>query len=487
MGQDSANFGFLGAHDQRLLRLATLAEHYFNSDPPAALTKLRSFAELLAKEVAAAHALLRDGADRTSFDDVLFSLKRGNAIPHDIGDIFYRLKSLGNRAVHEEGGTAGDALAALKLARQAAIWFHRTYGSAPDFKAGPFVPPAASIDATGELEVELRRLQQLVRQSSDNEAKARLAQNEAEAERLAALALAEEIEQERAFWASYAEDTEQALKETHKALQEVQKAAEAKAPSQIDMLAHLAVRQAEKLEIDEATTRVLVDDQLRAAGWEVDTILLRHSNGCRPEYGKAMAIAEWPTRSGPVDYALFIDGRCVGVIEAKREFKDVPGRLGQSKRYARDIELSVDELPGMGPWVDGGDRFRVPFLFVTNGRPYVKQLATKSGIWFWDARPATGEPRALPSWFSPRDLIERLEQEIEDQTALADREIGVTGLRPYQTKAIQAVEDAITRGQRDILLAMATGTGKTRLAIALMYEVLRRKRFRRILFFVDFR
>ena len=104
----------------------------------------------------------------------------------------------------------------------------------------------------------------------------------------------------------------------------------------------------------------------------------------------------------------------MGVIEAKRGVKDVPGRLGQAKRYARDIKLTPDEASPGSPWINGLDQFRVPFLFVTNGRPYVKQLATKSGIWFWDARPAGGEPRALPEWFSPRDLTERLDQVSDD-------------------------------------------------------------------------
>src|SRR5690606_15916278 len=113
------------------------------------------------------------------------------------------------------------------------------------------------------------------------------------------------------------------------------------------------------------------------------------------------------------------------------------------------------------------------------------QLATKSGTWFWDAR-TKAPPRALAEWFSPRDLIERLEHDVSDTNpGFADREIGVTGLRPYQQEAIHAVEDAIGQGQDHILLAMATGTGKTRLAIALMYELLRAKRFRRILFLVD--
>jgi type I site-specific restriction endonuclease len=77
-------------------------------------------------------------------------------------------------------------------------------------------------------------------------------------------------------------------------------------------------------------TRILIDDQLDAAGWAVNSRELRYANGTRPQAGQAIAIAEWPTESGPVDYALFIEGRCVGVIEAKRAVKDVPGRLGQT-------------------------------------------------------------------------------------------------------------------------------------------------------------
>lgn len=479
----SSNFGFLAAQDERFARLGALAERYFYDDAPSTLIKLRQLAEFIAKEVAARHGLLPSNA--ATFDDVLRTLKVRSILPREIADFFFHLKREGNAAAHENVGTTAQALSALKIARAAAVWFHQSYGGAPNFRAGPFVPPTAPPDATAPLIAELEALRSQVRTSSDNEAKALLAYQEAEAARLKAASEAEALQQEREFWETYAAETETGLRKTEAALKEAQARAEATPPLQLDLLTQLAGQQAQKVEIDEATTRILIDDQLRAAGWLVDSRELRYAAGTRPQPGQSIAISEWPTESGPVDYALFIEGRCVGVIEAKRGVKDVPGRLGQAKRYARDIKLTPDEASPGSPWIHGLDQFRAPFLFVTNGRPYVKQLATKSGIWFWDARPAGSEPRALSEWFSPRDLIERLDQVTDDLREVAERELGVTGLRPYQDEAIVAVEAAIAAGQQHILLAMATGTGKTRLAIALMYELLRRKRFRRILFLVD--
>ena len=59
---------------------------------------------------------------------------------------------------------------------------------------------------------------------------------------------------------------------------------------------------------------------------------LRHAKGARPEAHRHPAVAEWPTSSGPVDHALFHGKTLVGLIEAKRQSKDVPGVLEQAKR-----------------------------------------------------------------------------------------------------------------------------------------------------------
>jgi len=135
--------------------------------------------------------------------------------------------------------------------------------------------------------------------------------------------------------------------------------------------------------------------------------------------------------------------------------------------------------------------YYVPFLYATNGRPYLKQLDIMSGIWELDIRNG-GAPKALPGWKSPEGIMEELKQDI----SAANKELANTGysilkdkdglnLRYYQVEAIHAVEEAITKGQREILLSMATGTGKTRTILGMIYRFLKAKRFRRVLFLVD--
>jgi type I restriction enzyme R subunit len=134
----TSNFTFLKAQDAQLAQLGALAERYFRDDPGTAVFKLRQFAELLSKTVAAHNALYL--GERETFEETLRRLSYERIIPKEAADVFHALRKAGNKAAHETTGNHSDALLALKFARQLAIWFHRTYGKKSDFKPGPFVP-----------------------------------------------------------------------------------------------------------------------------------------------------------------------------------------------------------------------------------------------------------------------------------------------------------------------------------------------------------
>jgi type I restriction enzyme R subunit len=129
----------------------------------------------------------------------------------------------------------------------------------------------------------------------------------------------------------------------------------------------------------------------------------------------------------------------------------------------------------------------VPFVFASNGRAYLKQIETESGIWFRDTRIATNLRRPLVGWVTPQGLQDRLDIDREAAQAALKAQPFDFGfpLRPYQRRAIERIEDLLADDRRLMLLAMATGTGRTKLAIAMLYRLLATKRFRRIGFVVD--
>ena len=264
---------------------------------------------------------------------------------------------------------------------------------------------------------------------------------------------------------------------------------------QIDKKVRLkqANKMASQRQKSEAEIRYMIDEQLRQVGWEANTQEIRYSKGARPAKGHNMAIAEWPTDStvskkGYADYALFVGTKLVGIIEAKAEHKDIPSIIDyQGKDYPRNIRKEDAEYQ-IGTWGE----FKVPFTFATNGRPYLEQFKTKSGIWFLDLREPFNAPMALHGWISPSGIMERLEKDIQigndalqamPYDLLTDKD-GLN-LREYQVKAIKAAEKAVVDGKKAVLIAMATGTGKTRTVLGMIYRFLKTNRFKRILFLVD--
>jgi type I restriction enzyme, R subunit len=443
--------------------------------------KLRQFGELLAQQVAAYAGVYDARAENQS--DLLGRLKYKGVLTPRAADLFHMLRKVGNVATHDGGaGTHSDALQAMKIAREAAIWMHRSYGRAASFNPGPFVPPRAPENPAEALAAELARLQGELEQAKTSAAEALAAAAEQRELLASAEARALKEAEDREFYAKYAEETERELSEKAAALAKLQTHAEHASQNERREQQQAAEEADTKIDLDEAATRRIVDDALRVRGWEADSELITYAAGVRPHRSRNLAIAEWPTASGPVDYALFCGTTCVGVVEAKRKSADVPSVLQQAKRYAEDITLHDGIAPPEGsPW----GKYRVPFLFATNARPYLKQLATKSGIWFWDAR--LGEAaRPLQDWYTPKGLLRKLEQDLTAANArLRTEPLSYLGLRDYQENAIRAVEAAIEQGRQTCLLAMATGTGKTCTAIGLIYRLVKSGRFRRVLFLVD--
>jgi len=390
----SSNFGFLATHDVRLTRLAARAEPYFRQDPSTALIKLRQFAEVLSGLVAANAGLL--GPPNESFVDQLRRLQYERVAPREAGELFHQLRVLGNRAAHEGLGTHAEALSALKIARELGVWFHRSFGGVGQFSPGPFIPPRPPADPTIELKAELDRLRADLA-ASQTEAERVTAEAAAAAQaRLSAERRAEQEASEKAEWSRLAEETDAQLRELSAELAAIQAASEAD-PAKTEAFVDRSQESAKSINLDEAATRTLIDQQLREAGWEADTQLLRYAKGGRPTKGRNLAIAEWPTDSGPADYALFVGLKLVGVIEAKRANRNVMSALRQAERYSAGIRLPDDQLHEGSPWGE----FKAPFAFSTNGRPYLRQLESASGIWRRDLRrsinpagPLLGRPTA---------------------------------------------------------------------------------------------
>lgn len=248
----------------------------------------------------------------------------------------------------------------------------------------------------------------------------------------------------------------------------------------------ISVQFAKKHQLTEAETRQLIDRQLQQAGWEADSENLNNwKYKTAPQKGHNMAIAEWVLPNGQrADYALFKGLEFYGIVEAKKWDQDIAGQMAQPKEYSREVPFRSDYL-----LVDNDmGEYKVPFIYTANGRPYLKQYKEKSGIWFWDARNPKESAYALEEFHHPEDLALKLTSqnpELADKDLVDDQDFPRFADRDYQVEAIKSIEEAIKDGKKRILLAMATGTGKTRTAIALMYRLLKHKRARRILYLVD--
>ena len=491
-----SNFECLKKHDPVFFQLAFAAEQSFSADPNTTLIKLRQLGEALAQDMAARCNV--DFDERTSQADLLFKLNREIRLDANIRELFHTLRIEGNKANHQFKTQHREAMNALQLARTLAIWFHRAFGH-PDasFKPGPFIAPTDPSLPLRKLSTQIEQLKAKLLdangQVENNQQLMALVAREKEAY----TTLAEHMDAEAQTFKRLALIHENQLKEERKAFDARLKALQlelenrSSLPQQLSTAIQKATAQ---LTLNEALTRILIDQQLISAGWQADTEQLSYQKGTRPEKGKNKAIAEWPTQGNQAaDYILFAGLTPIAVVEAKRENINVAGKIPQAERYSKDFKQSASLFPAWQlqgrtiAWADNQEgHYQIPFVYSCNARPFVKQLAEQSGTWFRDVREIANLARPLHDFHSPEGLLDTLKRSQEAAQARLKKEgFAYLKLRDYQQKAIQAVELALANQQKNCLLAMATGTGKTRTIIGLMYRFLKAEHFKRILFLVD--
>lgn len=215
-------------------------------------------------------------------------------------------------------------------------------------------------------------------------------------------------------------------------------------------------------ESEKTTRKKRIDQQLKIAGWHI----IPFTEGIDLSVLANHAIEEFQTNNGPADYVLVVNGKLLGVVEAKKLEVGAQNVLEQAKRYSKGANKTI------GDWND----YHVPFLYSSNGELF----------FYLDARDSKNLSRQIYSFHTPEALetLFNTKREIALQW-LKDKPISTPGLRRYQKEAIQAFENNLEEGKRLMLIAMATGTGKTFTTVNLVYRMLASGYAKRILFLVD--
>ncbi len=334
------------------------------------------------------------------------------------------LKDLGNRAVHDKTPVlAAEGVAAAREIFHVFFWLARTYS--------PANPPADTLEFDEAklppapahiVRKSLAQLQKLQEELEARDQKIRAQREELLSAQEGGEALRLELEKVRAELAE----------------------AKAKASSRVDT--H---------DYSEAQTRDLfLDLLLHEAGWQLKDERDREWEvlGMPPDRSK--------NGRGFVDYVLWgRDGKPLALVEAKRARVDARDAQEQARLYANCLEK---------------DFGRRPVIFYSNGYEH----------YLWDD--AGGYPPRRVAGFLTRDELERLHERRLSKKPLATAKINTAIVeRPYQTRAIRAYCAELEASRRRGLLVMATGTGKTRVSIALCELLSRAGWAKNILFLCD--
>ncbi|CAK1743905.1 type I restriction enzyme EcoKI endonuclease component [Vibrio crassostreae] len=496
----SSNFDFLQGVNDTLYAIALSAERNLHQDPHTTLFKVR----LLSEEIVGFIAELVKLAPNLSTFDQLKELGNRGFLDDERLTIFHALRKHGNKAAHGYYNNPVAAGHALEISHKAATIYYRVKTGEANFQPAKYVPPVE--EQTAELveqsKKEIARLKEVIKQLEAQQS-VELALPHPQFKSL--VGFKQQLSVLEANDSMSVEKAKARIRELETQLRErsqeqptnVDEAEEAKTLKQ-----RVEILKNSRFDLTEEQTRFIIDQQLRDAGWEADSVVLDYRKGVRPEKGRNMAIAEWEMQGQKhrADYVLFVGLIPIAAVEAKRKRINVSGAIAQAERYSREFDPQsiVDLEDEIKPaWIEAGHseswqgcegeaNYKLPFVFACNGKPFLRQMQEQSGTWFRDCRLASNAKRACQSFMSPAGLLDLLHRDHHKaQQEMVVEPFEYLGLRPYQKKAVIAVEEALAQNKRESLLAMATGTGKTRTIIGLLYRFLKTERFKRILFLVD--
>ena len=419
-----SNFAFLQGQFPQLSDAARRAESYLSSDPRTACFYARR-----ALEIALNWVYRHDQTLALPYEITLWAMISEptfrELVPRAIWVKTKLIKDLGNRAVHDQTPVSpAEGEAAVRELFQVMFWIARTYATTGAKPADALEWNAAKIPpAPAQIaRKSLAMLKQLRGEMEARDEKMRQTQRELLEAQGTGAQLTADLEAARAEIA----------------------AAKAAAHARADV--H---------DYSEAQTRdFLIDLLLREAGWN-----LQHARDKEFE-----VLGMPPDRStkgrGFVDYVLWgRDGKPLALVEAKRARKNSFDALEQGRLYADCLEKACGQRP---------------LIFTSNGYNH----------WLWDD--AGGYPPREVAGFYTQGELERLHERRAAKRALAEVKVNaqIVG-RPYQLRAIGAYCDELALSGRRGLLVMATGTGKTRVSIALCELLSRAGWAKNILFLCD--
>lgn len=360
-------------------------------------------------------------APMSSFMDLLSNDAFKSMTPAVVVEKLHAIRIHGNKAAHGDTVSSTSALWLVREAWDLGRWLFATHGNGDASALPDFESPQPPVSAKNQYKKERKALLE------------QYAKQEAQMQ-----ALLGELEQQR--------DKAARLEKTAQELTALQVKAR---------------KVADQLQFSEQATRHrLIDTLLAGRGWDLGV-----EGANTDQVTQEEKVLHQPTKTGEgfADYVLWDDnGKPLAVVEAKKTAVDAEQGRHQARHYADGLEKMHGQRP---------------VIFYTNGHD----------IWMWDDHPAQGyPPRRLYDFYAKSSLQHQIRQRAERRafSTVAPKPEILTD-RLYQHEALKRICERYESKQRKALAVQATGTGKTRLAIALSDVCMQGGWAKRILFLCD--